>query len=304
MITKPPVNARTLIRMRRIIARQQRCQSKKRGAIVQVGVTLRNMGPESSRALMADCARAADACGIESLWVTDHVAIPPDDAEGSGGRYVDPLVTLAWLAGITHTIRLGTGVIVLPYHAPLQLARQVAAVQELSGGRLLFGVGVGWMAAEFRALGIDLRRRAADADARLEFFNRCFADDVVEAHGQPFLFRPRPVRPPVLVGGRGAHALRRAARYGDGWLPMGVKPDELAAQRRRYDELTDASGRPRGTISVMTGLPLHDRGRLLESLQTYASAGADRLICAVPYTTFTQYGTAMTQLAAAIAATH
>ncbi len=270
---------------------------------MQVGVTLRNMGPESTRALMADCARAAEAAGLESLWVTDHVAIPPDDAEGSGGRYIDPLVTLAWLAGLTRTIKLGTGVIVLPYHAPLALARQVAAVQELSGERLLFGVGVGWMAAEFSALGINLNRRAADSDARLEFFNRCFADDVVEAHGQPFLFRPRPRKPPVLVGGRGTHALRRAARFGDGWLPMGLKPADVAMQRRHYDALADACGRPRGSISVMTSLPLEDRARLRHWLLEYDSAGVDRVICAVRYTTYSQYSIAMAQLADALAST-
>jgi probable F420-dependent oxidoreductase len=266
---------------------------------VRVGVTLRNMGRESTRALMADCARAAEGAGMESLWVTDHVAIPPDDAQGSGGRYVDPLVTLAWLAGITKSIKLGTGVIVLPYHAPLALARQVAAVQELSGERMLFGVGVGWMAAEFRALGIDVHQRGADADARLEFFNRCFADDLMQVHGQPFLFRPRPAKPPLLVGGRGTPALRRAARFGDGWLPMGIKPAELAPQRAQYDALADEFGRPRGSVSVLTALPLQDAARLRETLREYARAGVDRVICAVRYATFSEYSMAMAHLAAA-----
>src|SRR4030095_13682673 len=186
-----------------------------------------------------DCARAAQDSGAESLWITDHVAIPPDDAEGSGGRYVDPLVTLGWLAGITSTIKLGIGVIVLPYHEPLRLARQAAAVQELSSGRVLLGVGIGWMDAEFRALGINRAARGKISDGHLAFFNQCFAADVVEAHGQPFLFLPRPEKPPVLVGGRAPHALQRAARFGDGWMPMGLKPQDAAAARRAYRTVTD-----------------------------------------------------------------
>src|SRR5215471_15802209 len=122
------------------------------------------MGEESTAATMRECAEAAEALGFESLWITDHIAIPPDDAEGSGGRYVDPLITLAWMASFTSRVRLGVGVIVLPYRAPLPFAKQVAALQELSQGRLLLGVGVGWMAAEFRALGVDRRARGRLSD--------------------------------------------------------------------------------------------------------------------------------------------
>lgn len=273
---------------------------RKKGAIVQVGVTLRNMGPESTRELMAQCAQMAEAAGLESVWITEHVAIPPDDAEGSGGRYVDPLVTLGWLAGITHTIKLGIGVIVLPYHAPLRLARQVAAVQELSNGRVLLGVGIGWMDAEFRALGIERADRGKISDAHLAYFNRCFAADVVEAHGQPFLFLPRPQKPPVLVGGREPHALQRAARYGDGWMPMGLKAQDAAAARARYRTATDALGKPPGSITVMTGLPLDDGTKLRSAFAAYRNAGVDRIVCAIRYTTSAGYGVAVQRLGDAL----
>jgi probable F420-dependent oxidoreductase len=266
---------------------------------VKIGVTLRNMGPESSRALMADCARAAEAAAFESVWITDHVAIPPDDAEGSGGRYVDPLVTLAWMAGFTKRIRLGTGVVVLPYRPPLMFARQVAALQELSAGRLLLGVGIGWMDAEFRALGLNRRERARDSDRVLEFLNRCFADEVVEANGQAFLFKPRPPRPPVLVGGRAPHALVRAARYGNGWLPMASDPAELRSARDEYLRLTGELGKPPGSVTLMTGLPLRDRAKSESLLREYAAAGVDRLVCALRYRTFTEYAIALERLAAA-----
>ena len=266
-----------------------------------VGVTLRNMGPESTRSLMADCVRAAEDGGLESVWITDHVAIPPDDAEGSGGRYVDPLATLAWFAGLTSKIKLGAGVIVLPYRPALMFARQVAAVQELSGGRMLLGVGVGWMDAEFRAVGVDRRDRARASDETLEFLNRCFANDVVEANGQPFLFKPRPSKPPVLVGGRPPHALERAARYGDGWLPMGLKPADVAALRERYRAQTDRLGKSPGSITVMAGLPLHDRDAAYEGLDAYRKSGVDRLVCGIRYRTYTEYATAVAALAAVCA---
>src|SRR5882672_5987098 len=127
---------------------------------MRVGIVVRSMGPQATAETLAACARAVDAVPeIADLWVPDHIAIPPDDAEGSEGRYLDPLATLAFLAGMTTRVGLGTAVLVLPYRPPLPTAKWIATIQELSRGRLLFGVGAGWMVAEFRVLGIDLRRR-------------------------------------------------------------------------------------------------------------------------------------------------
>src|SRR5207245_394261 len=137
------------------------------------------------------------------------------------------LATLAYLAGATTRVGLGTAVLVLPYRPALPTAKWIATVQELSGGRLLLGVGVGWMAAEFRAVGVDLRRRGAVTDATLAFLDRCFAADVVEANGQPFLFRPRPPRPPLFIGGAPPHAFRPALAHGAGRMPIGLHPDAL-----------------------------------------------------------------------------
>src|SRR5512147_333006 len=117
---------------------------------MKLGAVVRTMGPQSTRALVTDCARAAEDAGLDTLWVPDHIAIPPDDAEGSDGRYLDPLATLAWLAAATERIRLGTAVLILPYRPALPTAKVIATIQELSGERLELGVGVGWMEAEFR----------------------------------------------------------------------------------------------------------------------------------------------------------
>jgi probable F420-dependent oxidoreductase len=256
---------------------------------VQIGVTLRNMGDESTATTMAECARAVDSLGFDSLWITDHIAIPPDDAVGSGGRYVDPLITLAWMAGFTSRVRLGVGVMVLPYRAPLPFAKQVAALQELSGGRLLLGVGVGWMAAEFAALGVDRRARARLTDETLAFLRGCFESDVVEANGQPFLFKPRPPRPPILVGGAAPHALERAARYGDAWLPMARAPDDVRDAIDRYRALTTSLGRPRGGVTVMTRVDLDDAPRAQAQVDAWRALGVERIVCTLRYGDAAEY---------------
>src|SRR5262249_59800012 len=135
-----------------------------------------------------------------------------------------------------------------PYGPPLPRAKAVATVQELSGARLRLGVGVGWMQAEFRALGVDAARRGRIADETLAFLEHCFAGDVVRANGQDFLFLPRPPRPPLYVGGRRQPALRRAVRFADGWMPMPGAPPQLAPAIARLAELAAGAGprAPRG----------------------------------------------------------
>ena len=247
---------------------------------MKLGMVVRTMGPQATRATIVACTRAAEAAGLDAVWVADHVAIPPEDAEGSDGRYLDPLATLAFLAAASERIGLGTGVLNLPYRAPLPTAKAIATIQELSGGRLRLGVGLGWMDAEFRALGIDRARRGALADEALAFLRRAFdaADDVVEANGQPFLFRPRPPRPPILVGGAPPHALARAARYGDGWLPMGADPDALRAPIAALRERFAAAGRPAPAVVAMGRLPIADPARAREQLAALAAVGVTAVV--------------------------
>ena len=265
---------------------------------MQIGVVVRNMGPQSSRETVLACARAVDATPeIADLWVVDHVAIPPDDAEGSDGRYLDPLATLAFLAGATTRVGLGTGVLVLPYRPALPTAKWVATIQELSGGRLLLGVGVGWMEAEFRALGVDRRRRGALADETLALLDRCFADDVVEANGQPFLFRPRPARPPLFVGGSPPHAFRRAIAHGGGWLPMGLPPERLGPLVKTLREQAAAAGAPAPPVAVMTALPLDDVSAASALLHRYAEAGATRVIQGARYADESEFRARLERLA-------
>ncbi len=266
---------------------------------MDIGVAIRNMGTQSTRELVADCARTAEDLGFESIWITDHIAIPPDDAEGSGGRYLDTLATLAWLAGITERVKLGSGVLILPYRAALPTAKQIATVQELSGNRLVVGVGIGWMEAEFRALGVNRHARGRISDETLAFINDCFAQDEVIANGQKFLFKPRPPKPPILIGGQAPHAIKRATKYGDGWIPTARGPEDIASALPEYRDLTEAAGKPPGQITVLTRLPLADQSQSRELCERYRSLGVDRLVCGMTYDTLEEYSEQLKRLMSA-----
>jgi probable F420-dependent oxidoreductase len=254
---------------------------------MKLGIVLRLMGKSSQPEVVMACARAADRSPLDELWVPDHIAIPPDDAEGSDGRYLDPLASLAVLAGATKRIGLGTGVLILPYRPPIPTAKWVATIQELSGGRLRLGVGVGWMKAEFRALGVDRRRRGELTDRALATLRRCFdaEDDVVEENGQPFYFRPRPPRPPIFVGGAAPHALERAVRFGDGWMPMGAEPEKLAPEVRQLREIAQRAGRPMPEVVAFGSIPVDEPQRGAEQLARLAKIGVTRFATGARYAT-------------------
>src|SRR6202162_5967077 len=163
---------------------------------MKYGIAIRNMGPQSTRETIVACARAAEQLGFDALFVSDHLALPPDDGEGSGGRYLDVLATLAYLAGATDRIRLGVSVLVLPYRPAVLTAKQVATIQELSGGRMILGVGVGWMKREFEALGVDKRMRGRTSNETLHVLRHLFSTSAHAYRGAlvrfaPIVFAPR-----------------------------------------------------------------------------------------------------------------
>lgn len=252
---------------------------------MQLGVAVRSMGPQSQPGVLLACVHAAEQAGLADVWVQDHLAIPPDDAEGSGGRYLDPLTALAWLAGQVPRIGLGTAVLILPYRPPLPTAKAIATLQELAAGRLRLGVGVGWMEAEFRALGVPRAQRGRRTDEALEFLHACFSGDVVRAHGQDFLFLPRPSRPPIYVGGAGERALQRVIRFGDGWMPMTGDPEKLAPGVARLRELAAEAGRPVPEVIAFTGFDPREPERVPERVAALVAAGATRLVAGARYAT-------------------
>ena len=197
---------------------------------MKLSINIRNWGPYSTRDILLACAQAADESGLDTVWINERLTssldAPTDMPQVvTPGRTLEPLATLAFLAAATQRIGLGSGVINVPFRPALPTAKLVATIQELSGGRLRLGVGTGWMEAEFRALGLDSKRKGTMTDDTLAFLHRCFGNDIVESNGQKILFQPRPTRPPIYVGGAPPHALRRAVRFGDGWIPAGVEPE-------------------------------------------------------------------------------
>ncbi|MCA1647052.1 MAG: LLM class F420-dependent oxidoreductase [Chloroflexi bacterium] len=207
--------------------------------------------PASSVALdpgaLVGLAQAAEELGYASVWLPDHVVIPeritsayPYSPDGRFPTpalqpYLEPLASLGYVAGATRRIRFGTHVLILPYRHPLLTAKMVATLDNLSGGRFDFGVGVGWMREEFEALGLDERiyaRRGAASDEQLRILKMVWTEDIAEFEGEFYRFdrlgaQPHPIQrphPPIWVGGHSKPALRRAARFGDGWLPIGGRP--------------------------------------------------------------------------------
>ena len=252
-------------------------------SFMKFGLYLRNMGPQSTRETVLQCAQHADEAGIDDLWVADHIAIHPEHSEGSGGRYLDPLATLAFLAGTTSRINIGPGVLVLPYRPALVTAKWIATIQELCGGRLLFGAGVGWMDSEFRIVGEKRSRRGRVSDETLAYLLACFADDEMQANGERFLFLPRPERPPIYIGGSAQFALDRVVRFGEGWMPMRIEPDALEPQIDRLNEQMHEAGKPAPQIAPMVSLDLNEPGQSADKLNAYSQAGATRMYYAWRY---------------------
>jgi probable F420-dependent oxidoreductase len=203
---------------------------------------------------LAETAVLAERLGYESLWVGEHVVTPVSfgDEAYPGAKlpfaadsdFLEPFVALTHMAALTSTIRLGTNIVIAPLRDPFLTARAVASLDVLSGGRVEFGVGVGWMREEFEVMGQDFSTRGRRTDEFLAVVDLLFREPTPEFHGRFFdfgrvAFEPKPVqrpRPPVVVGGHSDAALRRAARYGDGWLAgtaIGVDklPERLAFLR-------------------------------------------------------------------------
>ena len=261
---------------------------------MKLSLNLRNWGPQAQRELMLECARAADASALDTLWLNDHVAVPAAavskaDSDFATGIQVDILATLAFLAGATKRIGLGTAVLLLPYRPAFLTAKWVASIQALAGERLRLGVGTGWMPTEFQVLGVERRERGALADASLALLRLCFESEDLEVNGERILFQPRPPCPPIYVGGAPPHAFRRAILYGDGWIPAGVEPDVLATQIPELQKLAEEAGREPLEIIAMKTLPLDDPPRAVDYAGAFAAVGVHHLVHTQRYDDAAEY---------------
>jgi probable F420-dependent oxidoreductase len=220
---------------------------------MKVGINLINFGPGVTPESLARSVELAETLGYHLVMISDHVAITPDVQGRYPAPFYDPFTTLGWIAALTRRVELGTTVIILPYRHPLETARMVANLDQLSGGRLILGIGAGWAKQEFDALGIPFHQRGAMTNDYLVAMKTAWSHDVASYEGRFVSFKdvhtaPRPVRaphPPIWVGGASDAALYRAVRYGDGWHPIRIRVDWLRDQGLpRLRQIAESERRP------------------------------------------------------------
>ncbi|OBB00816.1 hypothetical protein A5662_14275 [Mycobacteriaceae bacterium 1482268.1] len=275
---------------------------------MELGLVLPHTGPSASPSFIGDFAHAAQGHGFSRLWAVDHIVLPyhvtspyvlgREPSPVADGWLSDNLApnyemmtTLAWVAGQTTTIGLGTSVAVLPLRNPVANARQLATLDALSGGRLTYGVGIGWLQEEATAMGMPWDRRGARTEEHIALLRQlwCATESYVEFHGQFYDFapmdpRPQPVqRPiPILVGGHSARAIDRAVRIGDGWIaaPMSVnRLTELVTTLRRAAE---SHGRSPDSLYTVASTMYTDARSFAETCDALRRLAIDHLQVVLP----------------------
>lgn len=247
----------------------------------------------------------AEEMGYDSVWVNHHIFNVGYVQERLGNRpYYDALTTLTYAAALTKRVRLGTTVLVLPYLNPIVLAKALATLDVFSGGRLTVGVGVGAIEQETTALGTDFHRRGLYADESLAIMKELWTQDSPSFDGEFYSFSgapfsPKPLQkphPPILIGGSSPGALRRVARYGDGWHPIRVSPESMREQLDRLKAQLDSAGRSLDDISLsvraelavsttpsatpespLTGTP----DQILSAIESFRNLGVDEMVAQV-----------------------
>src|SRR2546427_522263 len=201
---------------------------------MQFGFCLPNFGGTVSPAKMVESGILAEELGFDSIWSTDHVIVPRENIEPYG-NLVEALVSLSYVAAKTEHVKLGTSIIVLTQRNPILVAKEAAALDVLSNGRLILGVGAGWLKPEFDLLGENFRNRGRRFDESLRLMRSIWTEDVINFTGEFYKIKnavslPRPRKLiPILIAGSSKAAIRRAANLGDGWHPVGVTPEQLEA---------------------------------------------------------------------------
>jgi probable F420-dependent oxidoreductase len=249
---------------------------------MQLGIHLPHAGSQASPELIKRHAVRAEGLGLSDVWVSEHIIVPRASFPRSPLFY-DPVLTLTWVAAVTERVRLGTSVIVLPMRHPLPLAKELSTLHNLSGGRLILGVGVGWLEAEFAALGAPFHERGRRMDEGIAMMRAVWGEDPVtfEANTIPAVIDnmrslPQPEQPiPIWIGGTSEPALKRAARIGDGWHGSQLTPSEAAPviQRLRRDR-----PEPGFTISIRSHWSGKDIGEMRERVAAYREVGVQHIM--------------------------
>lgn len=251
-----------------------------------------NASPEILRAV----GRETEDRGFESIWVPEHVVLfdeyssaYPYSADGKfpGGAdsgMLEPLQALTFLAAVTDRVRLGTGICLVPQRNPVYTAKAVTDLDSLSGGRVDFGVGVGWLREEFEAVAMPFEKRGRRTDEHLQVMKSLWCDEVSEFHGElynldPCRMYPKPIQtphPPIHVGGESDAAMRRVARHGQGWFSFDRLPADLPEPLGRLDAALAQEGRTRRD-AVVSVSPYFNQ-TTPQMVEEYTALGVDRLI--------------------------
>jgi probable F420-dependent oxidoreductase len=236
---------------------------------MKFGIAFANIGPFIEPERACGLARSAEEAGFESIWTVDHVVVPagyrstyPYDPSGrlpSGedAPFPDPLIWLAYVARVTSTIRLATGILILPQRNPLVLAKELATLDYLSSGRVTLGVGIGWLKEEFEALGIPFEKRGARTEEAIAAMRALWSQERASAEGATVSFRDVYLRPqppggtiPVHIGGHTEVAAQRAGRIGDGFFPFGVYGEDLQGLVEMMNRAAGAAGRDPASLEL------------------------------------------------------
>jgi probable F420-dependent oxidoreductase len=261
---------------------------------MRLGLVHVNMGSMSQPDALAEASQAAEAAGFDSVWAGEHIVLPDPQVPPSPMRpqdpALDPLLALAWAAAHTATIRLATGIVILPQRNPLVLAKQVATLDVLSGGRLMLGIGAGYLEPEFRAVGANFGDRGAVTDEYLDAMNALWYDRHPAFHGRFADFAgidayPRPLQQPIplIIGGHTAPAYRRAVARAHGWYGYGLTPEQAAASAAGLAAAADLIRRPPelGELEIS----VTPRSQITPELVVeFARAGVHRLVLLAPST--------------------
>lgn len=247
---------------------------------------------------IADAARFIEDAGFHSLWVPEHVLFFPDYASrypyaddgrvpGNPQGVLDPFTALTFIAAQTKRVRLGTGICLVPQRQPVYTAKMVADVDYLSGGRVDFGVGIGWLAEEFQALGMDFRVRARRCAEYIDAMKALWADGVSSFSGETLeipscYFNPKPVQkphPPIYFGGESEPALKRVATQGNGWYGYDLEPAGVRERLVVLDRMLADAGRTRADVDIIV---CPNRHKITpETIAEYRDAGVAQLISPV-----------------------
>jgi probable F420-dependent oxidoreductase len=249
---------------------------------MQLGIHLPHIGRKAGPDSIRRTAVMAEELGFDDVWVSEHIIVPKDAPYPPTPNFWDPVLTLTWAAAATSRVRLGTSVLVLPMRHPLPLAKELATLQNLSGGRLILGGGVGWLEAEFDALGVPFRERGRRMDEGIAMMRAVWSQDPVTfdsrwipARITEMRAQPQPIAPiPIWIGGSSDPALRRALRL-DGWHGSRVRPEQAAAVVKR---LRAERPGPDFTVSVRVAISAQTVPEMGAMLRAYRDAGVDHVL--------------------------